>query len=56
MTGSLAPYGAQWVGFNLWFGVKVRALWAVESVRPPDFGVCNCFKSLRKVVGKGGTA
>ena len=52
----MAPYGAQWVGFNLGFGVKVSVLWAVESGPASIDGVHNRFKSLRKMAGKGEAA
>ena len=55
-TSSVAPYGAQWVGFNLRFGVKVWALLAVESGPVPVYGVSNRFKSLRKMAGKSEAA
>jgi hypothetical protein len=51
-TGSMALYGAQWVGFNRRFGVKVSILWAVESGPVPVYDVSNRFKSLRKLLGR----
>ena len=56
LTGSMALQGAQWVGFNLRFGVKVSILWAVESGPVPVDGVSNRFKSLRKLAGKAEAA
>jgi hypothetical protein len=48
----MALLGAQWVGFNLRFGVKVFVLWAVESGRVPADGVSNRFKSLGNWLGR----
>jgi hypothetical protein len=52
LTGSMALLGAQWVGFNLRFGVKVLILWAVESGPVPVDGVSNHFKSLGNWLGR----
>ena len=52
----MALYGAQWVGFNRRFGVKVSMLWAVESGLVPVYDVSNRFKSLGKMAGKGEAA
>jgi hypothetical protein len=52
LTGSMALPGAQWVGFNLRFGVKVSMLWAVESGLVPVDGGSNRFKSLGKLAGR----
>ena len=48
----MALYGAQWVGFNRRFGVKVSTLWAVESGLVPVYDVSNRFKSLGNWLGR----
>ncbi|HTB01943.1 MAG TPA: hypothetical protein VK804_15855 [Bradyrhizobium sp.] len=53
LANSSARYRARRVGFNRRFGVKLDALWAVESAPPPLDGDGKQFKSLIKMAGKG---